>query len=103
MAGKGQSSISKRQGIGNQPSTSYGEVTFARQGLASDVQKRDCDGNIAAGSRCDETCGTHVFFLCAPVGRKRLVVTRAAREEDLLGERKFEGSTLCQNRVDQLL
>jgi hypothetical protein len=93
----------KHQGIDIIPSTSHGKVTLSRQSLAANVQERYCDSNVAAGSRFDKTCGIHISFLSAPVGRKGFVVTRAARVEDLFGEREFQGSTLRQSHSCQLL
>jgi hypothetical protein len=99
MADKGQSSIPKHQQIDNPPSTPHGEVTLSRQGLASDVQKRDCESDVATGSRYNETCGIHISFLSAPVRGNGFVVACAARGEDLLRECKLEGSTLRQKRI----
>jgi hypothetical protein len=94
---------SRSIGTGDIPSTSHGKVTLSRQSLASDVQERDCDSNVAACSRCNKTCGIHISLLSAPVGRQRFVVTCTARVEDLLRERKFQGSTLRQSHSGQLL
>lgn len=85
------------------PSTSYSEVTLARQYLASDAQERDGESNIATGSWCDETCRLHIRLLYAPVGRERLFVTRTARVEHLVRERKLECSTLWQRCFSQSL
>jgi len=91
------------KGIDNLPSTSHGKVTLSRESLTSDVQERNCESNLAAGSRRDETCGVHVSFLSAPVGRKGVIVAVAARVENFLGERELEGSTLRETVVGQLL
>jgi len=103
VTSNGQSAMSKHRGIDNLPSASHGKVTFARQSLTSDVQERHCESNIAAGGRCDETCGIHISFLRAPVRSKGFVVARAAGVEDFLGQCKFESSTLRQDEVGQLL
>ena len=100
VTGNRQPSLSEYRDTDNSPSASHGKVTLSRQRLTSDVQERDRESDIAAGSRRDETCGIHTSFLSAPVGREGFIVARTVRVEDLLGERKFEGTTL--DRVESV-